>query len=182
MVTRNAASAAGNGERLGSIEVGKVADLAIFAANAGVSYRAVIEATNASVLLVLVGGTPVFGERASVQALDPECEALDVCGEERALCAVREFGIGFAELSDAVAGAYPAFFCGTPPGEPTCIPSRPGEFTGIPTAGDGDGDGVLDAADDCPTIFNPLRPLDEGIPADADGDGIGDACDESPLP
>jgi Thrombospondin type 3 repeat len=35
---------------------------------------------------------------------------------------------------------------------------------------DGDGDGVPDATDNCPTVPNPSQ-------ADADGDGIGDACD-----
>jgi hypothetical protein len=39
--------------------------------------------------------------------------------------------------------------------------------TGSP---DGDGDGVCDAADDCPTIADPAQ-------ADSDGDMIGDGCD-----
>ena len=44
-----------------------------------------------------------------------------------------------------------------------------------------DGDGVPDAMDNCPMIFNPIRPMDGGKQADADGDGIGDACDPCPL-
>jgi Tol biopolymer transport system component len=36
---------------------------------------------------------------------------------------------------------------------------------------DGDGDGVLDGADNCPDVANPSQ-------ADLDGDGIGDACDD----
>ncbi len=39
---------------------------------------------------------------------------------------------------------------------------------------DGDGDGVPDTSDNCPTTFNPDQ-------ADADGDGLGDACDPLPL-
>jgi cysteine-rich repeat protein len=38
---------------------------------------------------------------------------------------------------------------------------------------DGDGDGVVDGLDDCPTIANPGQ-------EDADGDGTGDACDACP--
>lgn len=38
---------------------------------------------------------------------------------------------------------------------------------------DADGDGVADAADNCPHVANPDQ-------ADADGDGVGDACDLCP--
>ena len=40
--------------------------------------------------------------------------------------------------------------------------------------------GVLDASDNCPTVFNPIRPLDSGAQADLDGDTVGDACDPTP--
>jgi Thrombospondin type 3 repeat len=40
---------------------------------------------------------------------------------------------------------------------------------------DGDGDGVLDDADNCAGTANPDQ-------ADHDGDGIGSACDEVELP
>jgi Tol biopolymer transport system component len=42
-----------------------------------------------------------------------------------------------------------------------------------PPAPDGDGDGVPDATDNCPTATNPAQ-------TDTDGDGIGDACDPNP--
>ncbi len=51
---------------------------------------------------------------------------------------------------------------GTDPTDPASHPAGP--------SGDGDGDGVPDASDNCPTIANPGQ-------ADGDGDGIGDACD-----
>lgn len=44
------------------------------------------------------------------------------------------------------------------------------EFAGPPA--DTDGDGVPDAVDNCPTLFNPNQ-------ADCDGDGAGDACELS---
>lgn len=40
-------------------------------------------------------------------------------------------------------------------------------------ASDGDGDGVVDAADDCPSAADPAQ-------GDADGDGEGDVCDAQP--
>jgi hypothetical protein len=46
----------------------------------------------------------------------------------------------------------------------------------VETAGqaDGDGDGIVDAADDCPTVADPEQ-------RDGDGDGVGDACDNCPT-
>ena len=38
---------------------------------------------------------------------------------------------------------------------------------------DGDGDGITDAADNCPGVSNADQ-------ADSDGDGAADACDEAP--
>jgi len=48
-------------------------------------------------------------------------------------------------------------------------PTLPG--VGTPPDGDSEGDGVADAADNCPNIKNADQ-------KDTDGDGIGDACDE----
>jgi hypothetical protein len=47
-----------------------------------------------------------------------------------------------------------------------------GEFA-LALIGDIDGDGVQDAADNCPAVVNPGQ-------ADGDGDGAGDACDCAP--
>jgi hypothetical protein len=68
-----------------------------------------------------------------------------------------------------------------------------GQPTPAPPAGDADGDGVLDAADNCPQTPNADQADDDGDgvgnacdscrltpnagQADADGDGVGDACD-----
>ena len=43
--------------------------------------------------------------------------------------------------------------------EPSCTPTRPTYAAGI-TADDTDGDGLANAADKCPTVFDPIRPLD----------------------
>ena len=85
-----------------------------------------------------------------------------------------------------VLGSYPLVFCGSPEGEPSCVPYRPGEYDGTPVKGpprssDLDGDGIADVHDNCPMVFNPVRPMDGGVQGDADSDGIGDACDKCPL-
>ena len=49
------------------------------------------------------------------------------------------------------------------------------------SASDADGDGVNDDDDDCPSVFDPVRPMDNGTQPDSDGDGRGDACDPCPL-
>ncbi|MGZ3472975.1 MAG: amidohydrolase family protein [Polyangiales bacterium] len=53
--------------------------------------------------------------------------------------------------------------------------------SGKPVPGtDDDGDGIANAADNCPKIFNP--PFDGAAKQDdADGDGIGDVCDPEPC-
>jgi hypothetical protein len=54
-------------------------------------------------------------------------------------------------------------------GQETCNTSTMMCDPGTPLP-DGDGDGVCDAADNCPGVSNPLQ-------QDADGDDLGDACD-----
>jgi cytosine/adenosine deaminase-related metal-dependent hydrolase len=183
MATWNAAIATGSDQLLGSLEAGKLADISIFAAGPNRYHRAVLEAGADDVLLVVKAGEALYGEADVVDGLTGGCEALEVCDSQRSICLESEFGVGYAELAGQVAAgnpAYPAFFCGEPDGEPTCVPSRSGEFTGVAAAGDPDGDGLADG-DNCPDVFNPLRPIDGDVQADVDGDGVGDACDETPV-
>jgi hypothetical protein len=116
------------------------------------------------------------------------CDTLDVCGVAKVVCVGRETGRSLDQLRAAVGpAAYPLFFCGEPAGEPTCVPRRPQSvegssvYVGQSILGDRDGDGVPDAVDNCPTVWNPIRPVDRGKQADADGDGLGDPCDPCPL-
>ena len=183
MATYNAAIATGSDLLLGSLEPGKLADISVFAGGPGVYHRAVLEAGADDVLLVIKAGEVLYGQADVVDGLDSGCEALDVCGASRSICLEREVGVTYDALAAQVADgnpAYPAFFCGTPDSEPTCVPSRPDEFSGLATDGDPDGDG-LTSGDNCPDVFNPVRPIDGGAQADSDGDGEGDACDTSPV-
>ncbi|WP_330166782.1 thrombospondin type 3 repeat-containing protein [Corallococcus sp. NCRR] len=201
MVTANAADVVDFYERVGRIAPGKVADLAIFrvGANMASPFRAVIAAEPADVVLTMRGGKPLYGDQALVDGLKgtDACDALDVCGTAKAACVKSEIGKTLAEFqgSQDTRGLYPLFACGTPENEPTCEPSRNAVntsfpvaavngstvYSGVASAADADADGIEDAADNCPTIFNPVRPMDNGRQLDTDGDGVGDACDPCPL-
>jgi cytosine/adenosine deaminase-related metal-dependent hydrolase len=190
MATINGAVATETDDKLGSLAAGKLADIAVFAAAPGELHHAVIAATTDKVALVVRGGKPLSGEADAVEALGPACEAVTVCSKAFEVCAAREFGgMTFQTIDTKVGGtatpnpptsAYPAIFCDAPAQEPTCVPSRPGSYNG-PTATDADGDGVDDTTDNCPGVFNPIRPMDGTAQADVDGDHIGDACDPTPV-
>jgi cytosine/adenosine deaminase-related metal-dependent hydrolase len=195
MVTINPAFAVGAAHATGMLKVGYLADIAIFDGTKAKDHRAVIDAGVEDVALVLRGGRPMYGDAAlfaSPTFADTTCLPLgDVCGQAKTVCSDYRNSSGIIDLSLILAeGAehYPLFFCRgkVPDDEPNCEPSRSkavkssGTYTGKPTKEDTDGDGIPDPRDNCPRIFNPVRPMDQGRQADADGDGIGDACDECP--
>lgn len=180
MATSNAAIATASDDLIGSLAPGKLADIAIYGGDERY-YRAIIGAENKDVALVISAGDALFGDADLMSALGKSCDALDVCGASKSICATQEFGTSYVGIQGAVSGAYPAFFCGTPSSEPTCVPIRVGEFTGVASTDDNDGDGFDNTSDNCPNIFNPIRPIDLGVQPDNDGDGQGDACDETPL-
>jgi cysteine-rich repeat protein len=187
MVTRNAAASAHFDDVIGTLDVGKQADLAIFDGTTNKDHRAVLDAQPQDLVLVERGGTALYGDAGVVNALATGCDALSVCSANKALCAMGDIKTTYAALQAANSGIYANFFCGVPDNEPSCTPARPMSvnmstiYTGMPSATDSDGDGVDNATDNCPMVFNPIRPLDNNVQADADGDGIGDACDACPL-
>ncbi|WP_053066238.1 amidohydrolase family protein [Archangium gephyra] len=205
MVTANAADLTETSEKLGRIAPGKVADLAIFKLRsfAYSPHRAVIEAGTEDVVLTVRGGKPLYGDKNVVDGLKgaDACDDMPMCGTTKAVCVKSETAAGttpgktFAELKTANSSAYELFFCRNtlPTNEPTCTPQRSGTapvaasvngstvYTGSRRLADSDGDGIANAADNCPIIFNPIRPMDNGKQADSDNDGMGDACDTCPL-
>lgn len=185
MVTQNAAAAVKMGDVLGQLAPGRPADIAIFAADGKAPYAAVIRAKIDSVALVLRGGVALHGDAALVDALSPDggagCEPLKDCLSGKKVCAKRELGATIADLEKTIGTPYELYFCGLPKNEPSCVPSRPGGFSGVKSADDSDGDGIANASDLCPTIFSAIRPMDKGAQADIDGDKIGDGCDPCPL-
>jgi imidazolonepropionase-like amidohydrolase len=179
MATESAARAVGASIALGRIRPGFFADLQIVRRRGLEPHAAVVRAAPDDMRLVLRAGAPLYGDRDTVEALaGGGCETLDVCGVAKAVC-LSETGRTLAELAQA--SPYPLFACDTPPNEPSCTPVRPGEYDGVPSDFDEDGDGVENERDACPRVFDPPRPLDAGRQADADGDGFGDACDPCPL-
>lgn len=196
MATVNGARALMVDNRIGVLSEGRVADIAIFRRNGKAPYQAVVEAEVDDVALVLRGGDVLNGNANVVAGLEANCDTVDVCGTEKRVCLSRELdGKTYAQLSSSGRNSvYPAFFCGVPDDEPTCTPYRDTNESVLgssvynmdPGAGDQDGDGVADADDNCPTQFNPVRPLDgalfgEGNQADVDSDGLGDVCDPCPI-
>lgn len=190
MATLNAARSLGADGRFGVLAPGRVGDVVVFDARVRSAYRAVIAAEAADVVLVLRSGLALYGDATVLAGLGdslPDCEALDVCGTIKRACVLRETGSTLAQLAMAAGTQPPLFWCGTPELEPTCVPQR-GEsvnlssiYSGLPGPDDLDGDGIVDASDNCPTVFNPRLPVDNGVQADADADGIGDACDGCPV-
>ncbi len=192
MVTSNAALATHMDDVIGTLATGHTADIAIFAGNGAANpFRSVIAAEPKDIALVMRGGTALYGDATVVAALAQSCDALPVCGVNKQVCISTELGQDYAALRTAAGTTmYDAgnpFACGVPANEPTCVPARPTAvsgstvYTGVPSATDTDGDGIPDATDKCPTVFDPIRPLDNGVQPDSDGDGIGDACDPCPF-
>jgi cytosine/adenosine deaminase-related metal-dependent hydrolase len=186
MVTYNAAWAAGAADMIGALKPGYVADIAIFDGAVSQDHRAVIDAGVEDVVLVLRGGNVLYGDDALVADTKiggTACETLDTCGRAKRACVAQDLKSTntLATLQTAGTKYYPLFFCKTDTvtSEPSCTPYRSTYTSGI-TSTDKDGDGIDDATDDCPAIFNPIRPMDNGKQADTDGDGVGDACDRCP--
>ncbi len=187
MTTYWAATAVGAEDQLGLIRAGHLADLTIFDGSVNTDYRAVIEARPEDVVLVMRGGQALHGDAALVEELTTPadlamCEAQDMCGQQKRTCAQLDTGLTIGSITSAVNPAYyDLFFCGTPDLEPSCDPARPDRFPNRGGPSDVDGDGVIDDDDNCPAIFNPIRPMDMGAQSDADQDGQGDPCDLCPL-
>lgn len=188
MATVNNAAALRILDVTGAIRPGLVGDIVVFDAQGAENpYRAVIEGHEKKVALVLRGGVVFYGDEDVVKALDTknECEKISVCGVDKKVC-VKETGMSLSEFQSKNSDQYKLFYCGTPDDEPTCVPQRTRSqdesipYSG-PEDGDKDGDGIADSKDNCPDIFNPIRPVDNGKQADSDGDGVGDACDPCPL-
>ncbi|MDB4957500.1 MAG: hypothetical protein JWO36_5069 [Myxococcales bacterium] len=88
MVTINPAKAYALDKFVGTLEVGKYADLLVIAKPAtGTAYRALINARPQDVQLVTISGDPLFGTTTAMDALGKmgDYEVIDTCGSPRAI-------------------------------------------------------------------------------------------------
>jgi hypothetical protein len=141
MVTTNAAFAAGVVKGLGMLKPNYLADPAIFDARDDTDHRAVVHADLEDVLLTVRGGKVLYRNADLVTALAPSCDApVEICGVLKRACTTSDTGHAFTEIQQGIDPIYNLVQCGTPLDEPTCVPSRPGEY---PIGGaDADGDGI----------------------------------------
>ena len=88
MVTIDAAIALAVDQYVGSLEVGKRADIAIIGGNPQNPYASLLAATPATMRLVMVDGRVLYGDLALEAAgpATPGCEMLPVCGVDKFLC------------------------------------------------------------------------------------------------
>jgi cytosine/adenosine deaminase-related metal-dependent hydrolase len=87
MVTINGAKAFGMTNELGTIEVGKMADLLVVAKNEADPYRNLIDSRPQDVELVTISGDPLFGATDMMDTLGKkgDYEMIDACGVQRAI-------------------------------------------------------------------------------------------------
>ena len=88
MRTIKAARALAVEQYLGTLEVGKRADIAVFLPAGGSGYDAILEGSPREVTLVFVDGRLLYGDADLLSVAPPDgvCETLDICCRQKFLC------------------------------------------------------------------------------------------------
>ena len=198
MATVDAALTVGAQESLGRLGTGYLADIAVFSGDRSQPFAAVIAARPETVRLVLIGGRPLYGDKALIEAIvAQDCEPMEVCGAAKIVCmkdskvdkGTQSVADIRSHLETTLASAkaadnpksefaygyelFPLYECGA--AADALINCDVGGGTAVPPSeADLDGDGKANSGDNCPKVFNP----DQG---NLDSDGQGDACDVCPL-
>ncbi len=94
MATRGGAVVVGLDAHIGSLVVGRRADITVFGRTSGDPYRAVLDSRAQDVRLVMIDGAAYYGDLAleSATAVNGDCEMLDACGTAKFLCAANTPG------------------------------------------------------------------------------------------
>lgn len=105
MATSRPAHALGLSAVLGSLEVGKRADIAVFSGDTAMPYDAVVAATPGQVRLVMVDGRTLYGDAAlqGVGPADAVCEPLDLCTCQKFACIALTAGTPADKLGQTLA-------------------------------------------------------------------------------
>ncbi|GMV14815.1 MAG: hypothetical protein AMXMBFR56_30390 [Polyangiaceae bacterium] len=105
MVTINPAKNLGLSNVIGSIAVGKKADLLVIGGDAAAPYDALLQAEPSTVRLVMVGGRALYGDSAlgALAPVGPACEALPVCGANKFVCVAENGGTASNKLGQSLA-------------------------------------------------------------------------------
>jgi hypothetical protein len=118
MVTTNAAKTLHLQDVLGSIDVGKKADLTVVAGTCSDPWSTLVHARARDIRLVLVGGVALHGDPVLQPAApsSPGCETLDVCGASKFTCvaesggtASNKFGQTYAEIVTNLTNGFAAY-------------------------------------------------------------------------
>ena len=96
MATSYPAQLAGLGDKIGTLSPGLYADMLLLRRRGDDPYRALLHADASDVQLVVVGGSPVYGDPQLMQKLLPgrQLEPLTVCGEKKALYLGSQTAVG----------------------------------------------------------------------------------------
>jgi cytosine/adenosine deaminase-related metal-dependent hydrolase len=126
MMTINAAIVAGFEKELGSIEVGKVADIVIFSAGEGKkeeeAFAQAVFAPSEDIELVMRGGKVLVAGKGLEDLTREDCEVVKWGATEKTVCVKGEIRESFGELERRLGGVYPAVLPNVPENEPSCEP------------------------------------------------------------
>lgn len=105
MATVNAANALGVSAYVGTLEVGKRADIAVFCPSDADPYQSILQSSPREVTAVFVDGRMLYGDDSlgAVAPMSSECEALDVCGRAKTVCIAETNGNPADKLDQTLA-------------------------------------------------------------------------------
>ncbi|KAF2493195.1 metal dependent amidohydrolase [Lophium mytilinum] len=128
MMTINAARAASFEEHIGSLVIGKLADIVIFSTSPSLSYydpfARAIYAPEENVELVMRGGKVLVAGAGLEGLATGACESVAFGEVMKTICVEEELGASYVEFEKKLGGVYPAILSGVPPDEPSCEPTR----------------------------------------------------------
>lgn len=125
MMTINAAKVAGFEQHVGSLGVGKVADMAIFGGRGQDDpFAQAVFSDPVDIELVLRGGKVLLADERLDGLAKGLCEPAAFGNVTKTVCVEEELGRSLAAFEASLGGVYPAILPGVPEGEPSCEPTR----------------------------------------------------------